>query len=146
MTIAALTRRIPGAANWPVWLTVALVIKSVFFIISLNQGYEPHSDARMAARTGDSRSYTDPIDHLVEAGSYDPDYRMPGYGAAYALLRVFAARRLALDLLVVVQLFVDVLAVYALALAVLGITRSRVGFLLTFALYCAASTISGFNI
>lgn len=64
---------------------------------------------------GDALGYLGPIDSLLQGKGYSPDYRMPGYGAPYLLLRAIMDRPAALQSLVVLQLAASACAVVVLA-------------------------------
>ena len=138
--------RAPLPGRWKFWLLCALMIKCFYFGISLHQNYQGYIEGTFAVCTGDCPSYLDPIDHLVTSGSYDPDFRMPGYGAIYLPLRFLFAKRIATDLLVLLQVLLDALATYLLAKGIWRLTGSRRAFLIGFFLYGFGCAISGSNI
>lgn len=144
--LGSLLAMVPPPSRWGFWFGAALVIKLLYFAISLHQ----HPDARelgsIARCNAECPSYIWPIDSLVETGTYAPDYRMPGYGALYLPLRAAFGKPGAMDALVAVQVLMDALAVMAVAHAVLLLTLSRLAFFVVFALYACGSTVSGFNV
>ncbi len=137
--------RLPEPGNWRFWITLALLLKVGYLLISVGQGYASQVPSALAICSGDCTSYIGPIDNLVEKGQYAPDHRMPGYGAVYLPLRLLFGEGRSLDALILLQVLLDVLAVYALARAVHRITGERAAFLIGFGLYGLASTVSGFN-
>lgn len=143
--LASLAARLPAPGRTGFWLLLALAIKASYFLISLQQGYADKLPAPIAICTGDCDRYVLPIDHLVEHGQYDPDFRMPGYGAAYMLFRAWLPQHRAMDALTLLQLLLDALATVLLARCALRMTGSAAAHHLAFALYGLASTISGFN-
>lgn len=145
-TLVSLLHRLPDPGRWRFWMACALVIKAVYFMISLQQGYASSVPDTFAACSGDCPSYLDPVDHLLEHGRYAPDLRMPGYAAAYLPLRSVFAKPLAMDLLIILQILLDACATYALAHALWLFSGARAAFILGFGLYGLASTVSGFNI
>jgi hypothetical protein len=137
--------RLSAPGNWRFWVALALLVKVGYLFISVAQGYASQVSSSLAICSGDCASYIAPIDNLVEHGTYSPDHRMPGYGAVYLPLRWLFGEGRSLDALVVLQLLLDALAVYALARSVERITAARAAFFIGFALYGLASTVSGFN-
>ena len=98
------------------------------------------------ATRGDSNSYIEPIENLISKGAYSPDFRMPGYGALYFLLRLLLSKANALNLLALAQLFLDALSVYFLALIVRDIFEREVLFYITFYTYLLSTYTSIFDI
>lgn len=140
-----LARLVPDPDRWRAWLFIALLIKASYLAISLSQGYYTYCAGCIGAGHPDSPSYFEPLDNLVETGVYAPDFRLPGIGVLYLPLRVVADATHAKNLFIIAQLLLDVLAVYALAIAAFLLLRSRAAFLICFGLYGLASTVSGFN-
>jgi len=64
----------------------------------------------------DSHSYLDPIDNFLKTGSYFPDYRMPGYGFTYLLIRLLFSPGYSCNILIVLQFFLTGISVYYLAM------------------------------
>ena len=137
--------RIPDPVKWRVWVAIALLLKVAYLCISVSQGYSTQVPSLLAICSGDCMSYIGPVDNLVEQGRYAPDHRMPGYGAVYLPLRLLFGPGRSLDVLILMQVLLDALAVYALARSVHRITGGRTAFLIAFALYGLASTVSGFS-
>jgi hypothetical protein len=137
--------RLPGPGHTRFWFLFALAIKSAYFAISLQQGYADKLPAPIAICTGDCDRYILPIDHLLEHGRYEPDFRMPGYGAAYMLFRAWLPQDRAMDGLALLQLLLDALATVLLARCAWQLTGRIRAYYLAFVLYGLASTISGFN-
>lgn len=81
-----------------------------------------------AFNCGDTFSYFDSIDHLIEKGTYKPFYRMPGIGAPYYLLRLFFSKYTAINLFTLFQIAYDSVACYLLARIALLLTNNKVFF------------------
>lgn len=97
------------------WAIIALAIRSGFFaVFLLEHGFQQRRWGWGESFT-DTSGYFDPIDHLLAHGSYDPDFRMPGYGAVYLLARLFTTQPGAGNLVLAAQLLLGVCAVVALA-------------------------------
>lgn len=143
--LASLVARLPDPGRTRFWCLVALVVKAAYFAISLQQGYAHKLPASIAICTGDCDRYVLPIDHLLAHGRYEPDFRMPGYGAAYALFRAWLPQGTAMNGLALLQLVLDAVATVLLARSLWRITGSIAAHHLAFALYGLSSTISGFN-
>jgi len=143
------THRLYGLAeNVPIrklrTLIVAVVVISKAFIAwyTINQSYLSEVPGTFALCSGDCSSYLDPIEHLVDRGSYSPDYRMPGYGAIYLPLYLAFPKAMALNVLVLFQLLIDVVASILLIEAVRILTNSNTGALLALLFYGIACTVS----
>ncbi len=138
----------PQTANKWFWLGLALLIKLAFFIYFLHQYDKSLLDFNTAVighTTGDTASYLEPINNLVQNGTFSPDFRMPGYGAAFLLFRLFFNQLLAMNLLVILQLILAVVSVYCLALIALYVFKSEKYFFATFFIYALSSYPSYFD-
>lgn len=121
--------------RWKLLILVALVLRASYVLYHAQVRESDKVIGRWAALTGDTESYLDPVDHLIENGTYTPDYRMPGVGVPYLALRTFLDKRDARDGLVVLQWLLSSVSAYVLALVALRWTGSdRIG-LVVFALY-----------
>jgi hypothetical protein len=94
----------------------------------------------------DSKSYIDPIENLIYNGAYADDYRMPGYGWLYWLLRFFLTQSNALNLLGIIQLILSAISVYVLALVAQRISKRQSLFYLVFFLYSISTFVSIFDV
>lgn len=74
---------------------------------------------------GDTPSYIDPIESLIAGHGYDPDFRMPGYGAVYLGLRSLFTAPVALDALIVLNWLADSFTVLLVLLLTWRLTSSR---------------------
>jgi hypothetical protein len=129
------------------WILLALIFKPVLFIFFLSQNPEAKDFfSTLSAENGDTRSYLDPVDHLVQHGSYEPDFRMPGYGAPYYLFLQLFSKPTSMKLLLLFQLGLSVLAVYYLALSALLLFNSYKIFYGVFYLYLISTYTSIFDI
>ncbi len=154
-----LVSRLPHPGKWIFWIFVALLFKSALFIYKVNEPTNfPNSTytQTFARETGDCRSYIDPIETYLKDGRYYSeltfysigtevqygDYRMPGYGAVYYLLRLFLEQAAALNALVMLQLILSSVSVYVLALLALRIFKSNSYFYVTYFLYLTSSFVS----
>jgi len=140
---------IPRASNKWFWFGLALLIKLAFFIYFLHQYDKSLLDFNSVVighKTGDTDSYLEPINNLIQNGSYNPDFRMPGYGFIYLLFRLLFNQLLASNLLVVLQLLLSAVSVYCLALSALYIYKSEKYFLFIFFIYAFSSYPSYFDV
>ena len=132
--------------NWKYWLTIAIIIKVLFFIFNYTQKL-PESDGNIIyAVAGDTWHYIAPIENFIKGGGYSPDFRMPGYGAVYLLFRLILAEGAALNALVLAQLFLASVSVYFLALSAYHIFESKALFYGTFYAYLFSTFTSIFDI
>lgn len=84
---------------------LALGFKLVMLVPMLaGQERWPFGDRPFAIAIGDTRTYFEPIDNLLEHGAYTPDLRMPGYGAVYLLPRLVAGPPVAMGIVIVLQI------------------------------------------
>jgi hypothetical protein len=99
------------------WFLIALVVRTpVFVLLLLHNGYH-QSLWGWGAENGDTWSYFDPIDALIEGRGYSPDFRMPGYGIPYWLFRQVTAPPGAGTLIVLAQSVLSALSCVALRAA-----------------------------
>lgn len=106
------------------WLVAAVIIRIALF---LYQTTLPDTDGMdMMGRYGcDTPAYFNPVEHLLEEGSYEPDFRMPGYGWLYYVFRLFLSVPDTYDVLVFFQVLLSGVAVYFLAITSFYITESK---------------------
>ncbi len=113
------------------WLAAAVIIRIALF---LYQTTLPDTDGMdMLGRYGcDTPAYFNPVENLIEEGSYQPDFRMPGYGGLYFVLRLFLSIPDTYDVLVFFQVLMSGIAVYFLAQTAFYISESKRVFKLVF--------------
>lgn len=131
--------------NYKYWIIAAIIIKAVFFSFMLSQGAQYRVPGAIYLGKGDSFSYIDPIDNLIENKGYFPDHRMPGYGAIYFLFRLISSKIPALNLLVMLQLILSAASVYFLALTARDIFKSDTLFYASFYAYLFSTYTSIFD-
>lgn len=138
---------VPGHRRWRFWIGAALLIKGAYFLWQLDMPRKPNTryPGTFAQQAGDSASYLEPIEQLLASGEYADDYRMPGYGLPYLLLRLLFRQDLALDLLIVLQLLLSAVSVYALALVARRATGDERAFGLAFLVYAVSNYVSLFD-
>ncbi len=84
---------------------------------------------------GDTMSYFEPIIHLLEQGSYSPDYRMPGYGFLfYGFFLLSHSQEASFFLIVLLQFILTGMAYGLIAQMVFELTGSRKFYALSFLL------------
>ena len=145
--IEKLTAKFPSPSNWKFWVVLALLIKAGIFTFKILEPgpQELHYPGTFASFAGDSPSYIDPIEHLLANGSYADDYRMPGYGWIYYLIRLLFSQAAALNVLVLLQLVLSAVSVYALALIAYCVFRHLSYFYLSFFIYLISTYASLFD-
>ncbi|MEN9347145.1 MAG: hypothetical protein RLZZ77_656 [Bacteroidota bacterium] len=144
---------LPSPQHKWIWLFIALVFKAVWFIYKVNIEDSPFTNHfypdTFAQESDDSFSYFEPVDHLINQGSYDgevyKDFRMPGYGLPYFLLRLFFSQTTSLNLLVVLQLLFSAITVYYFAALSRNLFKTERSFYWAFFLYCASTFVSIFD-
>ncbi len=126
-------------------LVVAFIIKlgSAYNMAHLRKCLTPENiSTKLASKNGDAPFYVDPIDNYLEKGEYYYQSgnqkietgRAPYYGLTYLMFRLFLPRETSYDMVVILQLLVESLAImYLCALASL-VFKHKVAYLLTYLL------------
>ncbi len=136
---------LPASNRWLLWFALALLIKSAIFLFKVNELSSienRHFPALIAREAGDTYTYLQPVENLIFNGNYDDDFRMPGYGWIYYLLRAIFQTATALDFLVIFQLLLASFSVYILAKIAELLFKKQIYFYLTFTLYALSSFVS----
>jgi hypothetical protein len=127
------------------WLLLAAVLKFAFIALLWNT---IHESLRIAPQYqhylqewwghpwGDTPTYFDPIDNLLNKGTYDPDYRMPGYGAVYLFFQLLLPLNAAMRMIIVFQCLMALFANFALAKVAYMITKNKIAFVVTLVICC----------
>ena len=114
-------------------ITVALIVKAIFFVLFFPT--EIVTPGMIGVQGGDTDSYFLPIEKLLNEGSYIPDYRMPGYGLIYFIIRLFIDKVLAYNIVIILQWVLSSISIYFLAKSVFIATGKTALFFITFFLY-----------
>lgn len=144
---------LPSPNNKWIWLLIALCFKSLWFIYKVQLEDAPFQNNfypdTFAQESDDSISYFEPVDHLIEYGTYDGelygDFRMPGYGLPYFLLRLLFSQTTALNLLIILQLLFSAITTYFLAKTAHALFKTERSFYLAFGLYTLSTYVSIFD-
>ncbi|MBL7922963.1 MAG: hypothetical protein JNL88_02065 [Bacteroidia bacterium] len=147
--ISRVYQKLPSPLSYKFWLLLAFCIKALFFILKLTLACAPpqHYQAALVGYDGgDASSYIEPIENYIANGVYFDDYRMPGYGALYYLLRLFLVQEWALNALIILQVLLSAVSVYVLGLVALKTFRKQVMFYLVFFLYGISTYVSIYDI
>jgi hypothetical protein len=136
--------KLPPPTHWKFWVVMAIFAKTSFFIFKVCELGIPNLIylETFASDSGDTTSYIEPIENLLKNGVYYDDFRMPGYGWLYFLLRLIFSQTYALNTLVIIQLLLSSLSVYTLALISDKIFKHNYFFYSTFFLYAISSFVS----
>lgn len=128
---------LPHSNNWKFWICLAFVIKCVGFFYNLFEfhNYLEAYHGSFLLTTGDTFSYFDPVDEFISQGAYLYDFRMPGYGFVYYILRLGLDPSNALNTIGFLQLIISSISVYALGLICLNLFKSQSAFLAGFFIY-----------
>ncbi len=125
--------------NWWLWILVTLAFKAILLIY-----YTHNIDTRLVVQGypglwtgfgGDTRTYITPIENLLAHNSYSPNDRMPGYGIVYIMFRLFMNNVHALNAVILLQVVVSSISVYALAITAERIFKIKEAFYYAFMLY-----------
>ncbi len=71
------------------WLAIALLVRGAYFWLFLHEHGLHSAWYGWGAENGDTPGYFEPIDAFLEGRGYRPDFRMPGYGLPYLILRMY---------------------------------------------------------
>ena len=128
---------LPRSQNWKFWISLALVVKCIFFLFNL---FEFHNlietyHGSFLLTTGDTYSYFDPIDDLISKGEYVYDFRMPGYGLIYYILRLIFSPTNALNFTGIFQILLSAISVYTLGLICQNLFKSKNAFFAGYFIY-----------
>jgi hypothetical protein len=127
-------------------LALALVLKSLITgMVLLHLGNSGLS-GYWGGLGGDTESYLEPVDHLLETGGYAPNHRLPGYGIPYLAFRQMMPRAQACNALLLFQLFMDALAVFLLARIVFEWTGSTLAYRAAFWLYGSSTFVTVYDV
>lgn len=148
--IKLIMSKLPDRKNWLFWIALALFFKTFFFVYKVclepDRFANTHYDKSFAAEAPDTYSYFGPIETLLKTGQYYDsqfgDIRMPGYGWLYWLLRLFLPFNSAANALVIIQLALSAISVYALAEISFIVFRRKRYFYATFGLYAISTFVS----
>lgn len=128
------------------WISLAFLIKGLIPLLLLFHGQRTDPHLLSFGFIGDTPSYTDPIESLLSNGHYNPDHRLPGYGAIYYVLRLLFSYNTTYNTIVISQLVVSSLSVYCVALLTRLIVKSDIIFYLTFYFFLISSYSNYFDI
>ena len=126
---------LPGKSKWAYWLSLAFISRLIFFLLVIHFSQYSHFPGFWGGLRGDSEGYLLPFENLIKTGSYTPDYRMPGFGVLYYPLILVFSKAIACNILIIIQLLLSSLSVYALALTVKKLFKSNTLFYLSFFIY-----------
>jgi len=123
----------PG--QWWFWILLALIVKGGLLLFQFTHADHGPYSGLWGSTGGDTQLYLEPIDHLIDSGAYDPDYRMPGYGIFYFLLRFCFSKIAALNVMILLQYLMAALSVYVLALTARSVFKQPALFYITYYLF-----------
>lgn len=129
------------------WFYLAVIIKFIvcFYLYYAKNEHLPTFETFFIV-TGDTYSYLDCIDNLINEGTYSPFYRMPGVGTPYFLLRQFFEPNISYTLFIIIQILLDAFSCFLLAKLAYQITKNKLFFLFTFILCVTNSYYSVFSV
>ena len=123
------------SSNWRFWIILSICIKSILFIFLINKGDYNNLTGFWGALGSDTEAYTTALERLIYTGHYSPDFRMPGYAVLYVPLLLLFKKTIALNILILCQLILASVSVYALALVSKYIFKSDTLFYITYYLF-----------
>lgn len=134
-------------SNWKFWVFWALIFKLAFFIfkiftrthmVQVIDGFWGNTDT-------DTSGYFGPIENFIRTGNYTPDYRMPGYGLFYLPFALIFPKAIACNLIIITQLVLSALSVYALSITAKLVFKNEKYFYFTFFLYAISCYTCSFD-
>lgn len=126
-------------------LAIALAVKAAYIAIAVVEIKQPETPGWFNIQSGDTAGYLDPIESVLDGGSYTPDYRMPGVGAPYWILRQFLDVPSSRDAVVVLQWLLSALSVYLLGLLATRISGSERTGLAVYVLFLLSAYASWYD-
>jgi hypothetical protein len=97
------------------WIAIAVVMRGGFFNVFLHEDGLHGAWYGWGAETGDTAGYFEPMDSFLAGNAYRPDFRMPGYGLPYLLLRLCTTPQGAGTAIVFLQCLLGMVGVVVLA-------------------------------
>jgi hypothetical protein len=135
--------KLPKPEKAWLWLLITLGFKAILvYFFTFHQAHQNVAYNCLAKITNDSVSYIEPFESLYRYGSYNPDFRMPGYGWVYFLLRYLLPQDWALNCIVGLQLALSSISVYYLALTGRSVFKSQRLFYFIFFSYLLSHTVT----
>jgi hypothetical protein len=131
--------------RWYKWFLIALLVKGCFFAFMLHTRYFYEIEGFWGASNGDMYSYINPVESLLRHQGYTSDDRLPGYAAPYLLLRLVFEQPTALNILILAQLLLACLSVWALAKTAFDWFGTKTAFYVTFYGYLFSSLANVFE-
>lgn len=107
------TRWLRQRRTW-IWLAIALVVRGGYFALFLQEHGLHGAWYGWGAENGDTPGYFEPIDAHLRGEGYRPDFRMPGYGLPYLVLRLYTTPQGAGTGIIFLQLLLGMVSVMAL--------------------------------
>lgn len=128
------------------WISLSFIIKGILFLLLINELGVISFSKFAGIIGGDTSSYLEPIESLISKGVYEPDFRMPGYGWIYYLLRLLFDQTASENLLIFCQFVLSSISVYYLALSAKILFKSKRIFYLVFFSYLISTYTAIFDI
>jgi hypothetical protein len=141
----ALPRRSLLERHWFLFLLLALLMRVLYAVVVIGTIREPDAPGSLAIVNDDTWSYLAPIEGILNGGTYEPDYRMPGVGAPYWLFRQFLDEEDSLDAMVLLQLVLSGSAVWLLGLLAFRVSGSDRISLIVYALFLLSTHSSRYD-
>ncbi len=135
-------------AKWK-WLALALLLKTIifaYFAYEFQSNWEArHIQNGVVIFYKDSFTYYIPVEEWVDGKGYRGACRMPGFLPIYAPLYSLFGADAARLIMIILQVLLDAIATYLIALWAFRIRPERVVFLFTFAIAAFSSFVSIWN-
>lgn len=137
------TRLLGRSRSWCLFL-VALLSRALILIWQVWQ-HQGDWSLPWYALSADSEGYLAPIDSLLRGEEYAPDYRMPGYGMVYLMLRVMLPQEAALHGMVALQVIAGAATTVISAGIAYRLSRSESVFRLCYLLQLGSTFVAFFD-
>jgi hypothetical protein len=130
--------------NKILFLLLAIVLKAAFAFYKIQElkGSNRQYTCTFAIEGGDTASYIEPIENLIANGTYFDDYRLPGYGFIYFLLRLFLSACFAMNAMVILQVVLSGISVYLFAEIAARLMHQWYAFYVAYFVYLISTFVS----
>ncbi len=117
------------------WIFLGILVKTLPLLFLLHNRPTSDMPGIWGATMDDTHTYIDPIEDFLKTGTYNPGYRMPGYGFIFLLFRLFLPYTCACNILITFQFLLAGISVYYLALTAKHIFKDNRPFYICYYLF-----------
>lgn len=132
--------------HWISFVVLGLIVRGLSAVLMLNGTARTDVSDRLPMVNDDTASYLAPIESILSGGNYEPDYRMPGVGAPYWILRQFLDVEDSLYTMVILQVLISGVCVWLLGLLAERMSGSTKLGLIVYGLFLISTHTSRYDI